>query len=680
MAEDKIRFYAWYAGRQLADLYQQGRQLFKYMRSSRPKLFRTLWLSSAALNFVAAGSVGMMILSRPAVREFNENILHKQELAVTFYDRNDQIIGRRGIRLDDSIQLEDYPKYFIDAVLATEDRRFYSHWGIDPVGIARALVNNNAGGHTQGGSSITQQLAKNLFLSNERTFQRKIKEAFLAMALEVNLTKEEILKLYLDRAYMGGGSYGAAEAARHYFNKSAKDLSVSEAAILAGLFKAPSRFSPEANPERSRQRWRTVLDNLRTTRSITDEQFEEALLYPPEANIFRDNTAANYYLDWAWDEIKRMEAEGLLGTSKVLKVQTALDLKVQRRSEEVITKQLEEAEDRFDVEQAAVVIMQTDGGVLSMIGGNDYRDSAFNRATKALRQPGSSFKTYVYATAVDEGILDKDTIVTDRPTCIGRWCPHNYNRGFAGSMPAWQAVAQSINTIPVQLSIQLGKEESSVKAGRAKIQQMARRMGVKSELYDAQCMPIGCVEMTVMDQAVGYATLASGGLRTEPYAAVTIRDSQNNIIWQRKPERVKVLSDRVVSNMNFMLNRVVEAGTARSAQILGQQIAGKTGTTNAYRDAWFVGYTGAMVGAVWMGNDDNTSSRSMTGGSLPARTWKAIMEEAVKTQPTKSLPLVAQTTQKPQERKVREPVPVAPRQMEPPAEPEKTFIDRLFNR
>jgi len=686
MKTGDIKFWTWYYGRRTVDYYHKINKRLSDYKKYHPVKHRLYWLSSAALTLTAAGSIVLLTMAQGAFKEFNENVLHKQQLAVTFYDKNGDLVGRRGIKLDDSMQLSDYPPYFIDAVLATEDRRFYSHLGIDPIGTARAMVNNSKGGHKQGGSSITQQLAKNLFLSNERTFERKVKELFLAFALEWNFTKEEILKLYLDRAYMGGGAYGAAEASRHYFNKSAKDLSVSEAAILAGLFKAPSKFSPEANAEESRKRWLTVLDNLKTTKKITDEQYSEALLYPPQTNIYKDNTAANYFLDWAWEEIKQLEADNKLGSEKVLKVYTTLDLKLQRRTEELITKQLEEAEDRFEVEQTAVVVMAPDGAVLSMIGGSDYRESAFNRVTKAQRQPGSSFKTFVYAAALDAGILDKDTVVTDRPTCIGNWCPNNYNRGYAGAMPAWQALAQSINTIPVQLSIQLGKEESSVKAGRAKIIDMAYKMGVKSPMYDAQSLPIGSVEVTPLDMAVGYATIASGGYRAEAHSVITVRNTAGDLIYQRQDNREKVLSDKVVSNLNFMLHRVVEMGTGGAVKTPNVAIAGKTGTTNAYKDAWFVGYTGSVVAAVWMGNDNNVSSARMTGGSLPARTWKIVMDDTLK-QPQKALLGVNFTPPKPaapkkqgQPMNITQPVvPQGPTKFEPPVQKERNFFQNLFN-
>jgi penicillin-binding protein 1A len=684
MQIDKILFWLWFYWQRTIDFYAAVNSWFNKLKENHFFKYHFSLLVSSYLNLLLLASLVALAFSQVAFKEFNENILYKQQLSVTFYDRDGDLIGRRGIRLDDSLQLEDYPKYFIDAVLATEDRRFYSHWGIDPIGTIRALMHNNRNvGSIQGGSSITQQLAKNLFLSNERTFERKIKEAFLAVALEFNLSKEEILKLYLDRAYMGGGSYGATEAARHYFNKSAKEISVSEAAILAGLFKAPSRFSPEANPNQARKRWLTVLENLRVTRKISEDEYEEALLYPPQANVYKDTTAANYYLDWAWKEIKKLEAKDLLGDNKVLHVTTTLDLKLQRKVEEIITKQLEEADNKFDVDQAAIVTMTSDGAVVSMIGGNDYRDSAFNRATNSLRQPGSSFKPFVYAAAVDAGILDKDTIVTDKPTCIGRWCPKNYNGGYVGSMPAWQAMAQSINTIPVQLSIQLGKDESSVKAGRAKIIDMAKIMGIESDMYDTQSLPIGSAEVTPMDMATGYAVLANGGYRAKAFAITTVKNTAGNIVYQHEASKQKVVSDRVVSNLNFMLHRVVEQGTATAARIQGHSIAGKTGTTNAYKDAWFIGYTGSLVTAIWMGNDDNASSVRMTGGSLPARTWRMIMEEAVKTFPSK--PLLGLNTPErirkptnlvPQNTK---PIVNTPQQFVPPVAKERNFFERLFN-
>ena len=676
----EFKFWSWYFSKRIQDYYFIINNFQKNVKNIYPKVYIFGRMGSVLLNLFIAGLLVSTTFAIPAFKEFNENILYKQQLSVTFYDKKGDLIGRRGIRMDDSMQLDDYPKYFIDAVLATEDRRFYNHFGIDVIGTIRALVNNQKNERgMQGGSSITQQLAKNLFLSNERTLDRKIKEVFLAWALETNLTKEEILKLYLDRAYMGGGSYGATEAARHYFNKSAKDISVSEAAILAGLFKAPSRFSPEANPDHSQRRWLTVLENLRVTKKITEEQYEEALLYPPRVNIYKDNTAANYYLDWAWSEIKTLESKGLLGDNKVLKVTTTLDLKTQRYAEEVVTKQLEEASNRFDVEQISLVVMDTTGGVVTMIGGNDYRESAFNRSTRSFRQPGSSFKPFVYAAAIDQGILDMNTIVTDKPTCIGRWCPSNYGRKFSGNMPAWQAMAQSINTIPVQLSVQLGKDESSVKAGRAKIIDMAYKMGVQSELYDSQSLPIGSVEVTSIDMAAGYTSLANGGFKIKPHAILEVKNTNGDLIYKYRPEMEKSISDRVVNNLNFMLNKVVESGTATSAKIEKQTIAGKTGTTNDYKDAWFIGYTGSLVASVWMGNDDNTSSNRMTGGSLPARTWKLVMEEALKGYPVKAPNgiVIRQAPQKQQPPK-QERVSSAPKEFTPPVEREKTFFERLF--
>jgi penicillin-binding protein 1A len=684
MAENKISFWLWYFRKRVVDYYLSVNLWFRKAEKKHPIKYKISWYASGFLNLVAAGVLGIYIISRPAMQEFSDNVLHKQQLSVTFLDRNGEVIGRRGIRLDDSMQLNDYPKYFIDAVLSTEDRRFYNHFGVDIIGTTRAIV-ENARGHKslQGGSSITQQLAKNLFLSNERTLERKIKEVFLALALETNLSKDEILKLYLDRAYMGGGSYGAAEAAKHYFNKSARDLSVSEAAILAGLFKAPSKFSPEANPEESRKRWLTVLSNLLATKSITQQQYDEALLYPPQTNIYTDSTAANYYLDWAWEEIQDLENKGLLGDNKVLKVKTAMDLKIQRFAEETMDKQLEAADDQYNVDQAAMIIMNTDGSVVSMIGGNDYRENAFNRATKAMRQPGSSFKPYVYATAIDAGIIDKDTLVTDKPTCIGNWCPHNYGGRYMGTIPAWQAAANSLNSIPVQLSIELGKQESSLKAGRAKIINMAHTMGVMSELRDSQSLPIGSVEVTPLDQVTGYTTLANGGYRVKPFAVLEVRNSAGDLIYTGQPQKERAISDKVVSNLNFMLNKVVEQGTARAVQIPGQVIAGKTGTTNASRDAWFVGYTGSLVAAIWMGNDDNSSTGSMTGGSYPARTWNLIMTEALKTVPNKAPPFLAEPA--PQQAAAKKKAPAAPKQpesqpkeFEPPAIREPTFFERLF--
>ena len=437
---------------------------------------------SEAATLGLGGLIVMLALATPAFRETSDDDwLKKSELAVTFLDRFGNEVGSRGIRHNDAIPLEDYPDHLIKASLATEDRRFYEHFGIDPSGLVRALTANaRAGGVVQGGSTITQQLAKNLFLNNERTIERKVKEAFLAIWLETRLTKNEILKLYLDRAYMGGGAFGVDAAAQYYFNKSAKDVNLAEAAMLAGLFKAPTRFAPHVNLPAARARANVVLDNLVEAGMMTEGQVFGARRNPATALDRRDERVANYYLDYAFDEMKKLVATFPKSLhERVFVVRTGLDVNLQRESENAVESMLRQHGNDYKARQAAAVVLDLDGAVRAMVGGRDYGQSQFNRATDAMRQPGSSFKPYVYAAALSNG-YKPTSIVVDAPICLGNWCPQNYSHSFSGSMTITQALVRSINVIPVQLSISLG--DGNPKLGRAKIIQLAQRMGIHSPL------------------------------------------------------------------------------------------------------------------------------------------------------------------------------------------------------
>lgn len=577
------------------------------------------------------GLIVMLALAVPAFRETSdEDWLKKSELAVTFLDRFGNEVGSRGIRHNDAIPLEDYPDHLIKAVLATEDRRFYEHFGIDPSGLGRALsANARAGGVVQGGSSITQQLAKNLFLNNERTIERKVKEAFLAIWLETRLTKNEILKLYLDRAYMGGGAFGVDAAAQYYFAKSARDVNLSEAAMLAGLFKAPTRFAPHVNLPAARARANVVLDNLVEAGMMTEGQVFGARRNPATALDRRDERVANYYLDFAFDEMKKLVATFPKSLhERVFVVRTGLDVNLQRESENAVESMIRQYGNDYKARQAAAVVLDLDGAVRAMVGGRDYGQSQFNRATDALRQPGSSFKPYVYATALSNG-FKPTSIVVDAPICLGNWCPQNYSHSFSGSMTITTALTRSINVIPVRLSVSLG--DGNPKLGRAKIIQTAQRLGIRSPLPDSSSLPIGAAEVTVLDHTAGYAAFPNLGRAVTPHAILEVRSGNGEVVWRfdrdgKKPEQV--LRPQVAMEMNFMMNKVVEEGTAKRSILEGIKSAGKTGTTNAYRDAWYVGYTGNYVCGVWFGNDDYAPTNRMTGGSLPAMTWRQIMAYA----------------------------------------------------
>jgi penicillin-binding protein 1A len=573
----------------------------------------------------------MLALAIPAFRQTSEDDwLKKSDLAVTFLDRFGNEIGSRGIKHNESVPLDEMPDNLIKAVLATEDHRFYEHFGIDPQGLFRAFVTNTqAGGVVQGGSTITQQLAKNLFLSNERTYERKINEAFLALWLEAHLSKNEILKLYLDRAYLGGGAFGVDAAAQYYFGKSVRDVNLSEAAMIAGLFKAPTKFSPLVNLPAARARANVVLDNLVDNGFMTEGQVYGARRNPATPVDRAAEDAPNYYLDWAFDEMRKLaETFPKSITARSFVVRTSLDSNLQRYAEHEIESELRQYGRDYGASQSAAVFADLDGGVRAMIGGRDYGSSQFNRATDALRQPGSSFKPYVYATALANGFTPQSVIV-DSPVCIGNWCPHNYSGGYSGPLTLMEAITHSVNVIPVKLSILLGK--GNPKLGRAMIVQTARNFGIHSPLPDTPSLPIGADEVYVVEHAVAYATFPNLGRAVVPHAALEVRTDSGQLVWRFDrdgPKPRQVISPQVAIDMIKMMNSVVENGTGRRAELDGVPTAGKTGTTNDWRDAWFVGYTGNFVGAIWMGNDDYSPTKRMTGGTLPAMTWHNVMSYA----------------------------------------------------
>jgi penicillin-binding protein 1A len=590
------------------------------------------------------GLLLMLLLALPAFRETSDDDwLKKSDLAVTFLDRYGNEVGNRGIKHNDSVPLEDMPDHLVKATLATEDRRFYEHFGIDFYGTVRALMTNaKAGGVVQGGSTITQQLAKNLFLSNERTIERKINEAFLALWLETRLSKNEILKLYLDRAYLGGGAFGVDAAALYYFGKSVRDVTLAEAAMLAGLFKAPSKFSPLANLPAARARANVVLDNLVDNGFMTEGQVYGARRNPATPIDRTEEGAPNYYLDWAFDEMRKLvDTFPKSVNERFFVVRTALDSNLQRYAQHTIESALRQYGHDYGASQSATVIADLEGAVRAMVGGRDYGESQFNRAVDALRQPGSSFKPYVYATALANG-FKPSSVVVDSPVCIGNWCPHNYSGGYSGSMTLINAITHSINVIPVKLSIALG--DGNAKLGRAKIIQTARNFGIYTPLPDTPSLPIGADEVNVLEHAVAYATFPNLGKAVAPHAALEVRTGTGELVWRfdrdgKRPEQV--ISPQVALDMITMMNSVVENGTGKRAQLDGIKVAGKTGTTNGWRDAWFVGYTGNFAGAVWMGNDDYSPTKRMTGGTIPALVWHDIMayaHQGVELRPLTGLP------------------------------------------
>ncbi|MBV9460978.1 MAG: PBP1A family penicillin-binding protein [Bradyrhizobium sp.] len=626
------------SGKGARELYERYSAFMDRFYVGRWKRWVFIEPLSEAATIGLGGLIVLLALALPAFRETSdEDWLKKSDLAVAFLDRYGNPIGSRGIKHNDSIPLEDFPDNLIKATLATEDRRFYDHFGIDIAGLARALVTNaQAGGVRQGGSSITQQLAKNLFLSNERTIERKVNEAFLAIWLETRLTKNEILKLYLDRAYMGGGTFGVDGAAHFYFNKSVRDINLAEAAMLAGLFKAPTKFAPHINLPAARARANVVLDNLVDAGFMTEGQVFGARRNPAFAVDRRDEASPNYFLDYAFDEMRKLvDTFPKSYTERVFVVRTSIDMNVQHAADEAIENQLRQFGRDYHATQAATVVADLDGGIRAMVGGRDYGASQFNRAVDAYRQPGSSFKPYVYTTALLNGFTPK-SIVVDGPICIGNWCPQNYGHSYSGAVTLTQAITNSINVVPVKLSIAIGqkyapKAPNPAKIGREKIVETARKFGIKAPLPDTPSLPIGADELTVIEHAVAYATFPNKGRAVTPHAVLEVRTGAGDPVWRWDrdgPKPRQVIPPNIAADMAGMMSHVVSEGTARRAALDGIPTAGKTGTTNSYRDAWFVGYTGNFTCAVWFGNDDYSPTNRMTGGSLPAQTWHDIMNAA----------------------------------------------------
>lgn len=589
---------------------------------------------SEGMTLGAVGSVVMLALAMPAFEETTKDWRNQDDFAVTFLDRYGNEIGQRGIIQRESVPVDQLPDHVIKTVLATEDRRFFEHFGIDFIGLARAMQENvRANSVVQGGSTITQQLAKNLFLSNERTIERKVKEAFLSVWLEWNLPKKEILQLYLDRAYMGGGTFGIAAAADFYFGKNLKDVTLAEAAMLAGLFKAPAKYAPHINLPAARARANEVLTNLVQAEFMSEGQVVAARRRPADIIDRGGAESPDYFLDWAFEEVKRMASRS---GPRALIARTTIDLDLQKAAEEAMEFHLLQFGKGKGVREGAVVLLETNGAVRAIVGGRDYGRSQYNRATRALRQAGSSFKPYVYAAAMENGFTP-ESVISDRPISWGRWRPQNYTRGYAGRVNLTRALVKSYNTVPVRLA----KDHLGVDSIKAK----AEAMGVQSTLNGHKTMVLGTSGMTVLDQATGYSVFANGGFTGTRHGITQLLSRSGDLIYDHStdaPEPKRALTPEATLAMNTILSQVPEWGTGRRAALTMTKSAGKTGTTQAYRDAWFVGYTGNYVAAVWMGNDDFTPTRRLTGGSLPAMTWQRLMTYAHQNIELKPIPGIEQ--------------------------------------
>lgn len=577
--------------------------------------------ASEGLTMMFGGLVVLYGLALPAFQEFDESKFLTGKFAVTFLDVNGNEIGKRGILHNDAVPLDQIPDVLIKATLSTEDRRFFEHYGIDVLGTMRALLTNvQANEVVQGGSTLTQQLAKNLFLSSERSLQRKIKELFLAFLLESRYTKRQILKLYFDRAYMGGGTFGVEAASQYYFGKSVRDITMAEAAMLAGLFKAPSKYSPLVDLAASRARTNQVLDNLVEAGYYTAGQVHAARMSPARVAENRTSTSPDWFLDWAYEEVQRL-AEGK--DQYVLTARTTVDLTLQRQAEEALNATLKRNGRSDHFNSGAIVVMETDGKVRAIVGGPDYGESQFNRATRAKRQPGSSFKVYVYAAALENG-YKPDTMVRDASRSCGNWSPSNYGGGggSGGRLPLWQALAKSLNTVATELSFAVGRE---------KVIEMTKRLGIEG-VKKTCSMALGDGGITVLEHTGGFATFANGGKRAKPYGILDITTSKGDLLYSRErdePPAEQVVSRQVAEGMNTMLYRVVNEGTGGMANLDFTNVAGKTGTSTGPKDAWFMGFTGKYVAGVWIGNDDNHAMRmGVTGGHQAAPVWHDLMTVA----------------------------------------------------
>ncbi len=589
-------------------------------------------LASEGLTLGAGGLVVLYVLALPAFQEIDrKNWLALDEFSVTFQDRNGNVIGKRGINLNNAVPIEEIPDYMVKAALATEDRRFFEHIGVDFFGTFRALVENvRANSVVQGGSTLTQQLAKNLFLSPERSITRKLKEVFLSFWLESRLTKQQILKLYLDRAYMGGGAFGVEAASQFYFGKSIRDINMAEGAMLAGLFKAPTKYAPHVNLAASRARANEVLSNLVEAGFYTSGQVYNARLNPATPIETRTTDSPDWYLDYAYAEIRRKITDRRFS---VLTARTTIDLDLQKAAEEAVRANIPRKSRRrrriSSQMTSALVSMEPDGAVRAVVGGLDYGESQFNRATSAKRQPGSSFKIYVYATALENGYTSR-SILRDSGVRCGRWSPKNYSGSYGSGrrVNMADALRVSLNTTAVAVSL---------KVGRKNVVKLVNRLGIKGPR--ASCsMALGDTGITPLSHVGGYAAFANNGKKAEPYALLEVFNSRGEMIYSHQrdePEPEQIFSKSTVKQMNQMLVGVVQNGTGKRAQLDFTHAAGKTGTSSGYRDGWFMGYTGKLVTGVWVGRDDfrpvyRPGGRGLTGGSIPASIWQSYMAVAHK--------------------------------------------------
>jgi len=549
-------------------------------------------------------------------------------LAFTFLDTKGNEVGHRGAIVGARLKLEEMPPFLPAAFIAMEDRRFYSHNGIDPRGLARAIILDlKARELVAGGSTISQQTAKIIYTQQQRTFSRKVTELVNAAGLEKSLTKDQILQLYLNRIYLGSGAYGVDGASRVYFGKSARDLNLAQAAMLATLTRAPSVFSPRRDLLRAQQRASLVLDSMVDNGAITEEQAAQARAHPAVIVDRTTTNARNYYLDTAADEALKLATINGQPPASDLVVHTTMEPAIQEAARLAAINTITKYKKRTRASEAAVVVMKPDGAVSALLGGVDYRESVFNRATQANRQPGSAFKPFVYLAALEAGISPWETR-DDEPVDIAGYTPTNFGGKYYGTVTLADAMAHSVNTIAVTLAQEVGIRN---------VIAVAKRVGIRSPMQANASLALGTAEVTPLELTAAYAVFANGGYRVQPYMVTRIDVAGRTVFNRVPPQPQRVIDHEVVQDLTAMMYGVVIGGTGGNASLKGREAAGKTGTTQDSKDAWFVGYTTDYVAAAWVGNDDARPTRNVTGGTLPAYIWRDTMLAAEKGLPFKPL-------------------------------------------
>jgi len=566
---------------------------------------------------VGSAALALMLVWCSAVYPDPLSLRSKQHPPVIrILARDGSVLAERG-GADDYVPLDLLPRHAANAVIATEDQHFYEHPGIDPWGLLRAAIANiRSGRFVQGGSTLTQQLAKNLYLTSDRTIERKLEEMVLAIWLEARLSKADIIELYLNRVYLGSGAYGIDAAARRYFGKPARNLSLGESAIIAGLLKAPSKYSPLTSPPIARARGRLVLAQMRRAGFITaDEERQAAATIGDDVAEAKpmERKGAEYAVDYV---LEQLPSSARHAKDQEIIVETTLDAGLQTRVASIVARRLDERGKALRASQAAVVVLDKHGGIRALVGGRDHSTSQFNRAVMAHRQPGSAFKPFVYLAAVEAG-LKPDSIVEDLPLSVSGWAPRNSSGEYRGAMTLRTALARSVNTVAVRLAL---------KVGPARVAKVARRLGITSPLGKDASLALGTSEVSLLELTGAYNVLANGGYAAKPHVLRRVLTRSGRILYQRKPQAPKaIVALADVGAMNEMLNTALVTGTGRRAALPRHPAAGKTGTSQHYRDAWFVGYTAQMTTGVWTGNDDGRPMNHVVGGSLPAEIWREVM-------------------------------------------------------